>query len=467
MIRRTLETLPRTAASFLLILAGVSLAAPAAGQPFTPGLHQEAYVKASNPDVSDWFGHRVAYADGVLVVGTYREQSGHPSDPSDNSEGGAGAAYLYTRTASGWSFEAYLKAPSPLHGDGFGHAVATDGQTVVIGAPGAGADEAGRAYVFSSGGSLLAELEPSEGGYQDNFGWSVAVVGDVIAVGAPHDDGVGDGQPTSGVVYLYSLGGAELGSFRASNTETGDLFGWTLAASEGLLVVGAPGEDGPGNSLTLSGAAYVFDLGGGELAYLRAANADSYDRFGEAVAISGTTVAVGTYWESSSATGVNGDGSSNSRRQAGAVYVFAPVSGAWVQEAYLKPSYAPGLYEHFGVSVAVTGDTVVVGATGDDSPATGVGVPVPTDSASGSDSGAAYVFQRSGGTWTEVAFLKPSNTGGQDLFGYSAAAAGDTIVLGAILEDSGSKLIDGSQGDAFPEGNASGAVYVFTGLYDR
>ncbi len=129
------------------------------------------------------------------------------------------------------------------------------------------------------------------------------------------------------------------------------------------------------------------------------------------------------------------------------------------QQAYLKASNT-GANDQFGHSVAVSGDTVVVGAYLEDSSATGVNGNQADNSAFAA--GAAYVFDRSGGVWSQQAFLKASNTGGGDNFGFSVAVSGDTVVVGAPLEDSNATDVDGHQADN--SASASGAAYVFTGV---
>ena len=130
--------------------------------------------------------------------------------------------------------------------------------------------------------------------------------------------------------------------------------------------------------------------------------------------------------------------------------------GGWSQQAYLKASNTDG-GDQFGRSVAVSGDTVVVGAWREKSNATGV----DGDQANNSpgDAGAAYMFVRSGGGWSQQACLKASNTDGGDQFGQSVAVSGDTVVVGAIREDSNATGVDGDQANNSP-GDA-GAAYVF------
>jgi hypothetical protein len=256
--------------------------------------------------------------------------------------------------------------------------------------------------------------------------------------------------------------------FKASNTGAGDHFGYSVAISGDTVVVGAVGEDsnatgvdGDQNDNTASnaGAAYIFVYSGvwSQQAYLKASNTEAGDNFGYSVAISGDTVVVGAIYESSNATGVNGDQNNNLAGGAGAAYVFVRSGVDWSQQAYLKASNT-GIGDNFGLSVAVSGDTVVVGAASEDSHATGVDGDQADNSASAA--GAAYVFARSGTTWSQQAYLKASNTGVFDHFGHSVAASGDTAVVGAIYEDSNATGVDGDQADN--SAADAGAAYVFT-----
>ena len=195
-------------------------------------------------------------------------------------------------------------------------------------------------------------------------------------------------------------------------------------------------------------------------AYLKASNTDENDWFGWSVAISGDTVVVGAIFESSNATGVNGNQGDNSETNSGAAYVFLRNGGVWSQQAYLKAStVTDDLFEveQFGGSVAISGDTVVVGAIGESSYATGVNGNEGDNSAA--NSGAAYVFVRDGGVWSQQAYLKASNTDGTDLFGASVAISGDTVVVGAIQESSNATGVNGNEGDNSAAN--SGAAYVF------
>lgn len=186
-----------------------------------------------------------------------------------------------------------------------------------------------------------------------------------------------------------------------------------------------------------------------ELTYIKASNADAEDQFGSSIALSadGSTLAVGAYLEASAATGVGGDESDNSVPEAGAVYVFTRTGGAWSQQAYLKASTAAR--NHFGTSVALSADgsTLAVGAEFELSA-----------------HGAVYVFTRTGGAWSQQAYLRPDylDPALGDSFGFSVAlsADGSTIAVGAPVESSAATGIDGDPTDN--SSSSSGAAYVFT-----
>jgi len=200
-------------------------------------------------------------------------------------------------------------------------------------------------------------------------------------------------------------------------------------------------------------------------AYIKASNTDGDDRFGQSVALSGdgNTLAVGARNEESAAIGVNGDQADNSEVRAGAVYVFTRESGGvWTQQAYVKASNTDG-GDQFGSSVALSGDgnTLAVGAGREDNAATGVNGKQADNSAV--NAGAVYVFTRdSGGVWTQQAYVKASNTDGDDRFGQSVTLSGDgnTLAVGAVQESGAATGVNGDQADNSEV--SAGAVYVFT-----
>ncbi|HNA90010.1 MAG TPA: FG-GAP repeat protein, partial [Anaerolineales bacterium] len=137
-------------------------------------------------------------------------------------------------------------------------------------------------------------------------------------------------------------------------------------------------------------------------AYIKASNSGADDNFGK-VALDGDTLVVGASGESSNATGINGNQLDNSASSAGAVYVFVRSGNTWSQQAYIKASNTDA-NDYFGSSIAIAGDTIVVGAYGEDSNATGINGNETNNSAA--TSGAVYVFTRTGSTWSQQAYIK-------------------------------------------------------------
>jgi hypothetical protein len=115
------------------------------------------------------------------------------------------------------------------------------------------------------------------------------------------------------------------------------------------------------------------------------------------------------YWEDSNATGINGNQADDSAPDSGAVYVFTRSGGVWSQQAYVKASNTgPGDSFGFSLALSADGNTLAVGAYLENSNATGIGGNQADNSAL--DSGAVYVFTRSGGVWSQQAYIKASNT---------------------------------------------------------
>jgi hypothetical protein len=240
-----------------------------------------------------------------------------------------------------------------------------------------------------------------------------------------------------------------------------------LVEGSNILTVVVTAEDGATNKTytidVTRDAGAVF----AQQAYVKASNTGANDAFGISVALSGNTLAVGARGEYSAATGVNGNQLDNSEPNAGAVYVFTrDPAGVWSQHAYIK---APTVNEDdlFGLDVALDGDTLVVGASGDDSAATGINGDQSDNSAF--YAGAVHVFTRDGsGNWSQQAYLKASNAESADGFGYSVALSGNTLAVGAYNEDSSSTGVNGDQGNYELDPNeqfpplGSGAAYIFT-----
>jgi hypothetical protein len=414
------------------------------------GWAQEAYVKASNTDSADAFGGSIALsADGTtLAVGASGEQSsatGVGGDEVQNDVFNAGAVYVFRRDAANrWAQEAYVKASNTDASDAFGAAVAVsaDGATMAVGSPGESSDAlgvggsqgsnaaggSGAVYVLERNGAgawaQSAYVKASNTGAEDAFGVSVALAADAetLAVGARWEDssatGVdgaqGDeGATNAGAVYVFrraSTGPWTQDAYvKASNTGAFDSFGCSVALSANgtTLAVGARYEDsaatgldgdGANDDARDAGAAYVFHRSSAGLwaqqAYLKASHVDTDDEFGISVALSaaGDTLAIGAPFDSSNATGLGGDPSSNAAVWSGAVYLFrSSPAGTWAQDVYVKASNTEER-DNFGGAVALSADgsTLAVGALGEDSNATGIGGLQSNNFRL--ESGAVYVF---------------------------------------------------------------------------
>jgi hypothetical protein len=404
----------------LAMLSGLAAPYGAEAQPVS----EVKKVTASDAQDTDFFGWSVAVSGDTAVVGAIYE---------DGAGTDRGAAYLFERDQGGagnWGEVKELTASDTQDNDFFGYSVAVSGDTAVVGAiyeDGAGTDR-GAAYVFKrdQGGAgnwgEVKKLTASDAQDTDYFGYSVAVSGDTAVVGAHFEDGAGTDR---GAAYVFGRdqGGAgnwgEVKKLTASDAQDNDLFGDSVAVSKDTAVVGAISEDGAGSD---RGAAYLFerDQGGagnwGEVKKFTASDAQDNDLFGNSVAVSGDTAAVGAVFE---------DGAGAIR---GAAYVFKRDQGGvgnWGEVKKLTASDAQD-GDYFGYSVAVSGDTAVVGAYYEDG------------AAPGSNRGAAYVFERDqggAGNWGEVKKLTASDTQNADYFGHSVAVSGDTAAVGAPAED--------------------------------
>jgi len=313
-----------------------------------------------------------------------------------------------------------LLASDPASGDSFGVSVAVDGDMAIVGAwrDDANGHDSGAAYVFVRNGgvwSQQAKLTPNDGASGDTFGFAVAIDRETAVIGAHQAN---DNAPHSGSAYVFTrINGTwtQEAKLRASDAEPGDLFGGAVAINGDTALIGTPGDDDNGSN---SGSAYVFSRRHGawtQEAKLVASDGGVIDFFGGSVAVSRNTAVIGSI----------GAG-------AGAAYVFTRVRGAWTQQAKLTASDTL-LGDDLGCSVAIDGDTAIVGL----SRSPFFGLP-----------GAAYVFTRNNGIWTQQAKLVGSDTQPDDYFGTSVAVRGRTALVAASQK--------------FGNAYQSGAAYVFT-----
>ncbi|MGE3609640.1 MAG: fibronectin type III domain-containing protein [Bacteriovoracaceae bacterium] len=429
----------------------ISAGITAASSSNASGWNQEAYIKASNSDSLDNFGNAVAISGETIAVGAYYEDSGQTTitngttSASDNTKTNSGAVFVYKRSGVTWSQEAYLKTPNPDLNDIFGYSVSISGDTIVAGS-----------YAEDS---TLTTITNGTTASADNT------------------------KSDAGAVYVFKRTGsswAQEAFIKASNSDSGDQFGYSCAISGDTIVVGANGEDSnqttitngttasSNNSNLASGAAYVYKRTGSnwaQEAYLKSPNPDAYDYYGATVAIHGDTIVVGAYAEDSNLTTItNGTTSStdNTLADSGAVYVYKRTGSSWAQEAFIKAANA-GASDNFGIVVSANGDRIVVRASAEDSGQTTItnGTTASSDN-SKADSGAVFVYKRSGTSWAQEAYIKPPNPDTTDLFGSGLAISGDTIAVGTRREDSNQTTItNGTTASADNSKTDSGSVHVY------
>ncbi len=329
-------------------------------------------------------------------------------------------------STSPWSQQSKLTASDGASNDQFGAAVSVSGSTIVVGARNDNYEK-GSAYVFEkpidgwSDMTQSAKLTASDGGTLDQFGHAVGISGDTVVVGAKGNNGF------RGAVYVFEKpeGGwanmTETAKLTASDAAASDVFGTSVAVSGDTVVVGAPGDADYGYK---SGSAYIFvkpangwaDMT--QTAKLSAGYNEAYDDFGRSVAISGDTAVVGA------------DGDDINYAGQGSAYIFVRPAGGWIdmnQTARLIADDAAEL-DFLGAFVSISADTVVVGAPNVDI----------TNGVTYYDVGRAYVFEKPAGGWTnmtQTARLTADDGVANDELGCSVAISGDTAVIGAWGND--------------------------------
>ncbi|MEO0461110.1 MAG: hypothetical protein AAF219_09710 [Myxococcota bacterium] len=418
----------------------------------------------------------------------------------------AGRVDVLVRNGAEWTRETPLTASNGESRDAFGSriALAKDGRTLLVGAPGEdsnttgaaaasstnnGALESGAAYVFErgdTGGSWTEALyvKATNTGADDAFGSGVAVSaqGATIAIGAPAEDsdavGVGgdasnDDRSGSGAVYVYrrvSAGWAFEGYLKASNPGENDRFGERIAISDdgATLVIAAPDEDsdsrgidsdGSNDDASNSGAVYVFSRDGvlwSEQAYIKSSNPNSQDAFGTSLGVSGDgdTLIVGAPGEDGLGEGVNANPNDRGDEGYGAAYIFERTGRTWEQTTYLKPIVSGNVGMEFGGEVAVSsdGEFVVVGAPLNSNPTRGL---LELNAASLEDAGAVFVFERGGDRWQAIADFKSEREVESGQFGARLSFANDGRTL--LVGEADSCINDADQSVV----GAAGSVYVY------
>ncbi|AKF10305.1 FG-GAP repeat protein [Sandaracinus amylolyticus] len=372
------------------------------------------------------YGRSIAISDRTAVVGAYQE------------DGSQGAVYVLTRVGDGhaWSHSARIASPSPAD-EQFGDDVAIDGSTIVVGAPldhQPGAVRAGRVYVLTPSDGAWASVAQlaSPGTHQawEAFGGAVAIDGDTIVVGAVDRDA--GAVVDAGAAFVFTRSGGTWSftqTLTAPSPVASDKMGSAVAIAGDTIAVSALRRN-VGRAID-AGAVFVYQRSGSSWSLvqtLTATDAGPSDLFGTSVALEvdaetgDRRLVVGA--ESDDAPGF---------ANAGAAYVFeAPAGGSFAQTAKLVAS-DPAANAIFGTDVALSGDRIVVGASG-----------------ASKSAGAAYVFAASAGSWAQVVRLDRSPSDASAFLGTSVAIAGMHALIGATGEEVGATT-----------GTDSGAVHAF------
>jgi hypothetical protein len=392
---------------------------------------EQAKLVASDGAASDQFGWSVSIsADGAYaVIGAYADDAGATNQ---------GSAYIFVRSGTSWTQQAKLVASDGAANDLFGLSVSisADGAYAVIGAytDDAGATNQGSAYIFVRSGTSWtqqAKLVASDGAADDRFGCSVSISADgaYAAIGAFADDAGANSDQGSAYIFVRSgTSWTQQAKLVASDGAAGDYFGWSVSISGdgAYAVIGARVDDVGAN--TDQGSAYIFVRSGTswtQQAKLVASDGAAGDQFGCSVSISadGAYAAIGAFADDA---GANSD--------QGSAYIFVRSGTSWTQQAKLVASDgAAG--DYFGWSVSISGDGAyaVIGAYVD-----AIGA--------NSNQGSAYIFVRSGASWTQQAKLVASDGAASDYFGYSVSISADGAyaVIGAYDDDAGANTNQGS-----------------------
>ena len=381
---------------------------------------EEVKLLADDGAPNDFFGFNVALSGDTAVIGANKVD--------DDIRGvDVGAAYVFTRSGHSWHQQAKLTADDGAAKDGFGGKVALSGDTAVIGAifQDDKGDNSGSAYVFTRSGTTWSQqvkLTAADGAEGDAFGQSIALSGDTVVIGAPHDDDKGN---DAGSVYVFTRSGttwSQQVKLTAADGAAGDVFGISIAFSGDTIVIGADLND---EKALNAGAVYVFTRSGSswsQQAKLTAADGEETDIFGVRVALSGDTVLISARRDDDDVMGID----------AGSAYIFTRTGTTWQQQIKLTASDGAA-DDRFGRSVALVADTAVIGAMFQDD--------------KGDNSGSAYVFTRSGTTWSQQVKLTAADGAEGDVFGWSVALSDDTAVIAATRDDD--------------KGDESGSAYVF------
>jgi hypothetical protein len=385
---------------------------------------QRQKITSTPRGVGAQHGNAVAINGNTMVVGARFDSTTATQ---------AGAAFVYVLSGTTWTQQAKLLADDGATFDKFGYSVAISEDTIVVGAynDDSPLSNGGSAYIFVRNGTTWTQqqkLTASDGTADDEFGVSVAITGETIVVGAHFADL--PNNSAAGSAYIFRRSGTTWTETQklipVGGVVLGDYFGESAAISGNKIVIGADHTDIP---QTAAGAVYVFVESVGGLYVqqekLTISNGINGAQFGWSVAIEGNTLVAGARED----TPIVG------QPAYGSAYVFEFNGATWDSQGKLTASDGAA-FDRFGWSVAVSNNVVAVGAREDDTTA-------------GPDAGSAYIFTRSGTTWTQTQKLAPADTFNGDRFGSGVALSFGNLVIGAAEKN-------------LTNPNGQGAAYYYT-----
>ncbi len=367
---------------------------------------QQKQLLAADGEAGDNFGIAVALEGDTALIGA-----------PDNAltVGGQGAAYIFTRTGTNWTQQPLLTTSPAVSDANFGNAVALSGENALIGAYRYGSDDRGAVYSyrrFAKNWSLTGQFSAPNPAADAHFGASVALSGDTAVVGAALDFFQSGPDQQSAYAFVYSGTWNYVRQFSLNPSLESNGFGRAVALSGDTVLVGAYRERINNHPFPNQGAAYTFVLSDSrhleQSPRLSSIGGGPNEYFGEALALDGDTLVIGAYAQT-----VGGNA------EQGAVYVFVRNGTGWSFQSKLTANDgAAG--DSFGWAVALSGETLVVGAYRDDIDGK-------------TDQGSAYLFTRSGTTWTQQQKLSTVGTDSSafDNVGYAVAVSGQTVAVGA------------------------------------
>jgi hypothetical protein len=359
--------------------------------PVSAGWEPLAELKAPDPCEGAIFGMSVSLDGGTAVIGA----------PWTNND--QGAVYIYDMNSpNSWDYVTTLLPPNLNDTNWFGYSVSIDANRIVV-----GTYYADEVYVYDYNGTEWSS-DPeilSVAGSRNIFGFSVSIDAHTIVVGA---EGLGVSEP--GAAYVFDYNGVEW-NYKEELTDPdnriGNLFGSSVSIDANIIVVGARRDN---VSDYREGSLCVFRRNGETWAFEQKIEGENrLDNMGYSVAVSGNTFVAGVY---SYAYGANGN--------AGAAFVYRWNGASWTKEATLYDP-DPDTSDRFGNSVAIDGNSIVVGEM----------------YYGASNSGAAFLFERNGGSWSQGQKFEDSSGIASDYFGKSVAIDGEVTIVGAYKDDGG------------------------------